>query len=161
MSSPQVKLVSNDNQEFEVSWEVFRMFGMFAPQDDPRDCPSGPFPLSQITSPILQKVIEYCEHHKHDPRLPDDSDIYEHPPPMSEWDKTYITEVDQAMLFNILLAANYLSIKPLLNFGTRQVAESIKGKNPSQIQEMFMIASDFTPAEETNGEGRQRSGEKM
>lgn len=33
---------------------------------------------------------------------------------ISEWDQRFISAVDQEMLFEIILAANYLDIKPLL-----------------------------------------------
>ncbi|KAG8686250.1 hypothetical protein FRC12_007993 [Ceratobasidium sp. 428] len=152
MSDPQVKFVSSDEEEFVVEWGVFRMFGMFAPQDDPKECPTGPFPLPQISASILRKVLEYCEHHKHDPQPVDreasvSSNMFTSQP-MSEWDKAYITSVDQKTLFDIILAANYLSIKPLLNLGTRQVSELIKGKSPGQIRELFNIVKDLTPEEE-------------
>ncbi|KAG9077674.1 hypothetical protein FS749_010408 [Ceratobasidium sp. UAMH 11750] len=148
MSSPKVKLVSSDNEEFEVEWEVFRMFGLFAPQDDPKDCPSGPFPLPNIPSSILRMVLEYCEHHKHDPPIPEEpSNVDERQAPMNDWDKTFITSVSQETLFDIILAANYLSIKPLLNLGTRQVGNMIQGKTPGEIRTMFKIVNDFTPEE--------------
>ena len=64
-----------------------------------------------------RQVLEYCEHHRSDP-LPstDESsqeDSRKRTTDISEWDQKFIT-VDQEMLFEIILAANYLDIKPLL-----------------------------------------------
>ena len=39
---------------------------------------------------------------------------------ISEWDQKFIS-VDQEMLFEIILAANYLDIKPLLDVGCKTV----------------------------------------
>jgi hypothetical protein len=62
------------------------------------------------------QVLEYCEHHRGEP-LPvaDESqdETRKRTTDISEWDQKFIT-VDQEMLFEIILAANYLDIKPLL-----------------------------------------------
>ena len=63
------------------------------------------------------QVLEYCEHHRGEP-LPaadstDTDDARKRTTDISEWDQKFIT-VDQEMLFEIILAANYLDIKPLL-----------------------------------------------
>ncbi|KAH8742893.1 Skp1 family, dimerization domain-containing protein [Diaporthe sp. PMI_573] len=54
-------------------------------------------------------------------------------------------EVDQEMLFEILLAANYMDIKALLDLGCKTVANMIKGKTPEEIRRTFNITKDFTP----------------
>lgn len=64
------------------------------------------------------KVLEYCEHHCYDPPANDTSSISDsgrrRTTEIGEWDQKFIT-VDQEMLFEIILAANYLQIKPLLS----------------------------------------------
>jgi hypothetical protein len=62
------------------------------------------------------QVLEYCEHHKGEPMPAADENQDEsrkRSTDISEWDQKFIT-VDQEMLFEIILAANYLDIKPLL-----------------------------------------------
>ncbi|ETO11964.1 glycoprotein FP21 precursor [Reticulomyxa filosa] len=64
-----------------------------------------------------------------------------------EWDANFV-EVDQETLFELILAANYMDIKPLLDLTCAKVASMLKGKTPEQIRKQFNIANDFTPEEE-------------
>jgi S-phase kinase-associated protein 1 len=77
----------------------------------------NPIPLPNVSSSVLKKVIEYCEHHKKDPEpttaVDDLDDSRKKSTEISDWDQKFI-QVDQEMLFEIILAANYLDIKPLL-----------------------------------------------
>ena len=41
------------------------------------------------------------------------------------------------MLFDIVLAANYLDIKPLLKLGSAKIASLIKGKSIEEIRQFF------------------------
>ena len=48
----------------------------------------------------------------------------------------------------MILAANYLNIKPLLDLTCKTVAGMIKGKTAEEIRKTFNIKNDFTPEEE-------------
>lgn len=54
-----------------------------------------------------------------------------HPPPpvRQAWDAEFV-KVDQSTLFDLILAANYLNIKSLLDLTCQTVAQMIKGKSP-------------------------------
>jgi S-phase kinase-associated protein 1 len=57
-------------------------------------------------------------------------------------------QVEQEMVFQIILAANYLDIKGLLDLGCKAVAKMIEGKTTQQLRDQFGIENDFTPEEE-------------
>jgi hypothetical protein len=70
--------------------------------------------LNAATHLLLHlQVLEYCEHHCLDNLPSNDSEPTEHQSTISEWDREFIA-VDQKMLFEIVLAANYLCIDSLL-----------------------------------------------
>lgn len=83
------------------------------------DCTHADHPLHPSTH---SQVLEYCGHHRNDPVLPSDEgeESRKRLTDISEWDQKFIS-VDQEMLFEIILAANYLDIKPLLDVGCKTV----------------------------------------
>ena len=87
--------------------------------------------------------------HKNDPPAPeeDDEDDVARMQDISGPDADFV-KVDQGTLFELILAANYLDIKSLLDLTCRTVAEMIKGKTPEEIRKHFNIKNDFSPEEE-------------
>ncbi|KAG0905100.1 hypothetical protein G6F33_012431 [Rhizopus arrhizus] len=108
--------------------------------DDSED----PIPIPNVNEEILQKVIEWCIHHEND-KIQEEENLRN--TDIEDWDKNFF-EVDQEMLFDIILAANYLDIKQLLDTGCKTVANIIKGKSVEEIRRIFNITNDFTPEEE-------------
>ena len=66
---------------------------------------------------------------------------------VQQWYADFVS-VEQVMLFELILAANYMDIKPLLDLSCATVASMIKGKTPQEIRETFNITNDFSPEEE-------------
>ena len=64
----------------------------------------------------MYQVIEYAEHHKDDPPAAEESTRPRSADDMSEWDRKFIN-VEQSLLFDIILASNFLDMKPLLDLG--------------------------------------------
>lgn len=100
-----------------------------------------PVPLPMVDSKILIKVIEFCKYHHNAETtfVPEEE--------KNNWDKEFV-KVDDETLFNLILAANYLDIKALLDLTCKTVADEIKGKTPEEIRVRFNIKNDFTPEEE-------------
>ena len=55
-----------------------------------------------------------------------------------EWYRDFI-DLERDMLFNLVAAANYLDIKPLLAFCCLAVSVSIMGKSEEEMRNIFNI----------------------
>ncbi|OLY78672.1 E3 ubiquitin ligase complex SCF subunit sconC [Smittium mucronatum] len=106
-----------------------------------------PIPIPNVTGEVLKKVIEYCDYHKNDEPQPADDDLPSAASAIDPWDAEFIN-VDQEMLFELLLASNYLNINSLLDLGCKTVANMMKNKSAEEIRKQFNIPNDFTPEEE-------------
>jgi len=151
MSENQLCLKTNDGKVFRVSEaevakaETIRRMCADIPAAEGED---EEIPLQNINSTIFTKVLEWLRHHKDDPPLPEDDDNREkRTDDIPPWDQEFL-KVDQGTLFEIILAANFLDIKALLDVSCKTVANMIKGKTPEEIRKTFNIVNDFTPAEE-------------
>ena len=105
--------------------------------------------MPNVSSKILGKVIDYCKYHTENPVVAskEDEAKEQRTDDLCQWDVDFC-KVDQPTLFELILAANYLDIKGLLDATCKTVANMIKGKTPEEIRKTFNIANDFTPEEE-------------
>ncbi|KZT60467.1 E3 ubiquitin ligase SCF complex, Skp subunit [Calocera cornea HHB12733] len=145
-----INLTTSDNETFTVDKKVAEKSVLIKNMLEDVGESDQAIPLPNVTASVLKKVLEWCEHHKDDPAPPeneDKDDTRKRTTDISEWDQKFIA-VDQEMLFEIILAANYLDIKALLDVGCKTVANMIKGKTPEEIRKLFNIVNDFTPEEE-------------
>ncbi|XP_059164810.1 S-phase kinase-associated protein 1-like [Physella acuta] len=83
-----------------------------------------PVPLPNVNADILKKVIQWCTFHRDDPPPPEDDENKEkRTDDVCSWDAEFL-KVDLGTLFELILAANYLDIKDLLD----------DHRNPLQLQ---------------------------
>ncbi|XP_028782465.1 SKP1-like protein 1B [Neltuma alba] len=140
MSSRKIVLKSSDGEPFEVD-EAVALESQTIKHMIEDDCADSGIPLPIVTSKILSKVIEYCKKHveaANSEKISED---------LKAWDAEFV-RVDHSVLFDLILAANYLNIKSLLDLTCQTVADMIKGKTPEEIRKTFNIKNDFTPEEE-------------
>lgn len=142
-SNNQVKLRSKDGQEFEIEVKAAKMSMTVKNLIEDAGIDNA-IPLPNVTGKILSKTVEFCKHHMNDPKL---SDKEERAKEILPWDKDFCN-VDQTTLFDLILAANYLDIKPLLNLTCKTIAGMISGKTPEEIRKEFNIKNDFSKDEE-------------
>lgn len=155
---------TQDKQVFVVEREIIEQSvtikNMLSDLGDESD---AIIPLPSVNGKIMKKVIEYCTHHHNESKKEDDDQESETTKEdddqksekqllspcddIAPWDKEFC-EVDQPTLFEMITAANYLDIKPLLELTCKTVANMIRGKTPDEIRKTFNIKGEFTPEEE-------------
>ncbi|KAK9766777.1 hypothetical protein K7432_003883 [Basidiobolus ranarum] len=141
-----VILKSSDSQLFRVDKEVAKHSLLIGNMLEDIGEIEQPIPLPNVTGEVLKKVLEFCEYHKNDVCEEitewEDTGVSE----IDDWDREFAA-VDSELLFAIVMAANYLDIKSLLEVGCKTVANVIKGKTPEQIREIFKLEDDLTEEE--------------
>ncbi|PIA43012.1 hypothetical protein AQUCO_02000456v1 [Aquilegia coerulea] len=140
MSTKIVTLRSSDGESFDVEETVITQSQTIKHMIED-ECADNGIPLPNVTSKILALVIVYCK--KHAEGEGQSTEVEE----LKTWDADFV-KVDQATLFELILAANYLNIKSLLDLTCQTVADMIKGETPEEIRKIFNIKNDFTPEEE-------------
>jgi S-phase kinase-associated protein 1 len=148
MDNKMITLVSSDGEKMQISAKAAQRSQLVKGiiEDYPDD---AEVPLNNVKSGILKKIKEYLEHYQ-------DSDPKEIERPLASqnyqdcveaWDFEFIN-IELDTIFEIILAANYMDIKPLLELASSKIASIIKGKTPEEIRKIFNIQNDFTPEEE-------------
>ena len=101
--------------------------------------------MSEVNGEILKKIVEWTTHHKDD--APASENKNEEPagkkPELSQWDEDFLKKINQPVLYDLILAANYMEIKGLLDLTCRSFARTIEGKSAEEIQKHFSIQNDL------------------
>ena len=141
-----ITLISSDGEHFAVPEAAANLSETIHHMIED-GCTDGGIPLPNVTGSILAKVLEYCNKHAAASAGGEGSSSSSDKEELDKFDKAFV-EVDQATLFDLILAANYLNVKGMLDLTCQTVADMIKGKSVEEIRQTFNIKNDFTPEEE-------------
>eukprot|EP01006_Ploeotia_vitrea_P060403 TRINITY_DN75839_c0_g1_i1.p1 TRINITY_DN75839_c0_g1~~TRINITY_DN75839_c0_g1_i1.p1 ORF type:complete len:179 (+),score=92.84 TRINITY_DN75839_c0_g1_i1:257-793(+) len=143
-----LKLMSQENEAFVVSKKIAMMSELVKTMVE-GDKDENEIPLPNVKSTVLAKVVDYMRYHCDNPPKNIEKPLKSAnmAEVVSQWDADFV-DVDQELLFELILAANYMDIRSLLDLTCAKVASMIKGKKPEQIRKTFGIQNDFTPEEE-------------
>ncbi|XP_010413609.1 PREDICTED: SKP1-like protein 5 [Camelina sativa] len=148
MSKKMIELKSSDGDSFTIDEDVATQSQTLKNMVDD-DCVKTTIPL-QITSKILKIVIEYCEKHKH-VVVSDSSTVEESKEDLKKWDAEFMKTIEHSILFDVMMAANYLNIQSLLDLTCQTVADLLSaGKTPEELRAQFNIVKDLTDEEEAD-----------
>ncbi|KAF5766809.1 putative S-phase kinase-associated protein [Helianthus annuus] len=142
-SEKTIMLKSSDGETFEIE-EVVALESQTIKHMIEDDCANTTIPLPNVTGKIMSMVVEYCKKHVQSTNTKGKTVVDDD---LKAFDSEFVN-VDQDTLFDLILAANYLNIKSLLDLTCKTVADMVKGKTTKEIRKMFNIKNDFTPEEE-------------
>jgi hypothetical protein len=147
-------LTSNDNISYSSDIKtVYQCITIKNMLEDLGDEGDFPIPIPNVKGNILKKVLIFCDYIKNNS---EDSQLLE------EWtaDRTFTIQlshwfsdfimVEQSILFEIILAANFLDIPLLLNLGTKYVASLIRNKTPEELRTLFSDQSALSVSAATS-----------
>ena len=158
MKSLSIK--TSDDQTFKVDWDVARqsqtirtMLDDLGIEEDGDSNDTIPLPNEEVTGPVFQKALEWCEKNRGKPDYkPDDEEEsktkeYVSINQLNDWEKEYI-KMTVPEMFPLLITANFLEIKGLIRLMVKAVALQIQGKEVEQIRKTFNVEDPKWTAEE-------------
>lgn len=145
---PSVHLVSQEGALFDVPLKAAKLskFICTMVDDELFENETPELPMVDVKSAALSKVTEFMIHYVDHPfeqiqKPLMSSNIRDVVP---DWYADFI-DVEHQLLFDLILAANYLDIKPLLDLTCATVASMVREKTPNEIKDHFGIQGDPIP----------------
>jgi len=96
--------------------------------------------IGQVPAETLKHVVDYLQHHKGkepEPLPCPVRSIHMAQIVSDKWDATWIDAFDKKVIFEIILAANYMDIKSLLHLGCAKIATLIKQLDQKEINRII------------------------
>jgi len=151
MSETTIHLVSSEGDSFALPLVAAKLSELVKTMlDEEAEEADGAqeVPLPNVKSKTLARVVDYLNHQITTPMKEIQKPLKTNKitEVVDEWYASFVSvELDQ--LFELILAANYMDIKPLLELLCAAVACQVKGKAPDDIRKTFNITDDFTAEE--------------
>eukprot|EP01089_Gocevia_fonbrunei_P015008 TRINITY_DN4284_c0_g1_i1.p1 TRINITY_DN4284_c0_g1~~TRINITY_DN4284_c0_g1_i1.p1 ORF type:complete len:144 (+),score=27.40 TRINITY_DN4284_c0_g1_i1:69-500(+) len=141
MESSEIFLLSSDGDQFSLSRDAgfasVMVRNIATDMTKSVDGSGAAIPLPNVDSQTLEKVIDYLNYHVNHPVDEREDGDYTLDN-ISQWDLKFI-HVEMSLLFKIVLAANFLDIKSLLDLGCKVIARMVIGKTPDEMEKTFKI----------------------
>jgi S-phase kinase-associated protein 1 len=128
LSSPLHRQESREGECFEVPIKVARLSQMIDEMfDEDEDMDDKKVPLPNVSSDVLRKVIEFGKHYQEEQMTPIQTPLKSSniDDLVQKWYAEFV-DLPQKSLFELVAAANYLNIKPLLDLTVLAVSILIK-----------------------------------
>ncbi|KAL7511166.1 hypothetical protein ACHAXN_008047, partial [Cyclotella atomus] len=143
--------VSKEGDIFPLSIEIAKLSNLVVTtlgeeeehDTDDEDGNNVEIPLSNVRSSVLEKVVQYCVHYSKEPMTPITTPLQtlDMAKIVQKWYADFV-DVDQVMMFELVTAANFMDIKPLLDLTCLAVSFYIKGKSADEIRRIFNISNE-------------------
>ncbi|EDW40064.1 GL18094 [Drosophila persimilis] len=143
-----IKLQSSNGEDFDVDVRFLKCSGIMKgllEDGDKEDKKKEPLVLPNVNSDILRLVLIWAEYHKDDPEPPEDEAANgRSTDDIIPWDIEFL-KMEQRLVIELMMAADYMDIKGLLQLIAKHLANMIEGKTPQQIRQIFHIPRSEIP----------------
>lgn len=152
-AGPQMTFVSKDGISFSVSVKAAGQSRVVrdAVYVVPGGIAGAQFPLPEVHSTTLSRVIRWVEVHREDEINEAEEDAAETLPwsfKLPDWDRQYFACLDIDALNDMTLAANYMEIYLLSQFCYMAFASRLRGKSTEEMRTILGIENDWPAGEE-------------
>lgn len=107
-----------------------------------------PVPLPNVSSEVYQLIHSFSILFLKHPLSPERTHEQDKSEEMPQWQTDWLKGLNIEVIMELILASNFLDIKPILDSCCKYIAKMIAGKTVPEIRELFNIKNDFTPEEE-------------
>ena len=146
-----LNVTTPDGETFKLDWEVAKqsqtirtMLDDLGIEEDGDSEDTIPLPNEEVTGPVFQKALEWCKKNRGKPDYnPDDEEEskkkdYVSMDQLDDWEKEYI-KMTVSEMFPLMITANFLEIKGLIQLMVKAVALQIQGKAVEEIRKAFNV----------------------
>ncbi|KAK6156344.1 hypothetical protein DH2020_010592 [Rehmannia glutinosa] len=106
-------------------------------------CAGNIIPVDNVDGKTLSIVLAFLNAHAEGGPLSSSDDSAKR-----KFRDDFLEDEKIGVLFDVVLAANYLNIASLLELVTQKIADRIKNKSEKCVRKLFGIENDFEPEEE-------------
>lgn len=151
-----VKVITNDGVVFDVSNEtatyklsdyyennpligfVSTSIEMMQDEDDDDEVQAA-VPIPNVGSVMFKHVMEYCDHYVSHPMKIIEKPMlsYDMKDNVEYFYANFINSLTTVEVFEVLLAANFLDVKPLSTLAGSKIGSLIKGKTSAEVKELM------------------------
>ena len=143
-----IKLKSNDGKIVEITRKAASKSGLLKGiiEDFPED---SEFPLNDVDGETLRKIKQYLIHYEdmEPPQIQRPLKSTNFKECVDIWDYNFI-EVSSMDIFKLVLATNYMDIKPLFDLSCAKIGSQIQGITTESIRKEFEINGGFSKEEQ-------------
>jgi len=144
----QLTILSKDGEKFQIDAKSASRSGLLKSITNDFDI-TVPVTVEEVNGNILKKIVEYLKHYKEcepkeilkpltSSKLSDFVDA---------WDYEF-TNIDKDIIFELIPAANFMDIAPLLELACAKIASIMTAMDPETIKKEFDILEDMTEEEQ-------------
>eukprot|EP01082_Thalassiosira_pseudonana_P003499 g3524.t1 g3524 contig12:2248609-2249297(+) len=138
-SGPSIKLISRAGDSFELPYAAAILSQTVKDaqscEDDEENENPDDVEIVKVESRCLEKVVEFLVHHLEEPlaeiKTPLEDNTFDGVV-KQQFYRDFVKGVDQPMLFDLVTAANFMAIQPLLDLTCLQVSCQLMGKVPTK-----------------------------
>ena len=150
-------LISSDNKKVHIDSKSAErsllLRGLIQDYSEDTD-----IPIHDINGEILSKIVDWLVHWRdNEPRtIPKPLPSADFKEATEEWNVEWISKFSLEDNYELIVAANFMDIKSLLDLACARIAIEFKGKTIEEIRDVFNIPVDMTDEEQQQIEEEYR-----